>query len=68
MTMIHRDYSPYPADFDGDGCTDILWYRPDSPTDESPIWRCQPQTRTFECDEPSSPPENGYPVGHGGAY
>jgi hypothetical protein len=68
MSVIHRDYSPYPADFDGDGCTDILWYRADSPTSESPLWRCQPETRTFGCDEPVSHPENGYPIGYGGAY
>ena len=27
-----------------------------------------PQTRSFECDSPISPPEQGYPVGYGGAY
>ncbi len=65
---IHRDYSPYVADFDQDGCTDILWYRPDEPLNESPLWRCVPGERDFSCDPPVTPPDEGYPIGYGGAY
>lgn len=62
------DYSPYVADFDGDGCSDILWYRPDDPQRRSPLWRCVPAQREFVCDPPVVTPEHGYPVGYGGAY
>ncbi|MFO7561807.1 MAG: hypothetical protein R6X02_04135 [Enhygromyxa sp.] len=64
----NRDYSPYVADFDDDGCSDILWYQPTDPARLSPIWRCLPDQRDFACDSPVTPPPRGYPVGFGGAY
>ncbi|PRP96515.1 FG-GAP repeat protein [Enhygromyxa salina] len=62
------DYSPYVADFDGDGCSDILWYKPDNPKHESPLWRCVPNQRDFVCEPPVTTPTSAYPVGFGGAY
>jgi hypothetical protein len=64
----HHDYSPYVADFDDDGCSDIFWYKPDDPNRESPIWRCIPHSRDFDCDPPQSAPAGAYPIGFGGAY
>lgn len=64
----HRDYSPYVADFDDDGCSDILWFRPDDPSGGSPIWRCVPRQRDFECDAPQPTPPGAYPIGFGGSY
>lgn len=61
----HRDYSPYVADFDDDGSSDILWFRPGN---LSPIWRGVPGERAFACDPPVAPPPGAYPVGFGGAY
>lgn len=64
----HRDYSPYVADFDDDGCSDILWYKPDDPDLESPLWRCVPNQRDFICEAPVTTPVGAYPVGFGGGY
>ncbi|KIG12932.1 hypothetical protein DB30_00888 [Enhygromyxa salina] len=63
-----QDYSPYVADFDDDGCSDILWYKPDDPSMESPLWRCLPNERDFACEPPLVTPAAAYPVGFGGAY
>jgi hypothetical protein len=68
VLSTHRDYSPYIADFDDDGCSDIFWYKPDDPDRISPIWRCLPQSQDFDCDAPQSAPASSYPIGFGGAY
>jgi hypothetical protein len=65
---VHQDYSPYVGDFDDDGCSDILWHRPQSPTDQSLLWRCLPGERAFACDMPMTTPADAYIVGFGGAY
>ena len=64
----NKDYSPYVADFDDDGCSDILWYQPTDPQRLSPVWRCTPGQREFACDSPVAPPAGAYPVGFGGGY
>jgi hypothetical protein len=68
VLSTHRDYSPYVADFDDDGCSDILWYKPDDPNLESPLWRCLPNDRDFACEPPLTTPAGAYPIGFGGAY
>jgi hypothetical protein len=68
VLSTHRDYSPYVADFDDDGCSDILWYKPDDPNQENPLWRCLPNERDFACEPPVVTPAGAYPVGFGGAY
>jgi hypothetical protein len=68
ILSTQQDYSPYVADFDDDGCSDILWYKPDDPNLESPLWRCLPNERDFACDPPLTTPAGAYPVGFGGAY
>ncbi|WP_165703878.1 FG-GAP repeat domain-containing protein, partial [Enhygromyxa salina] len=68
VLSTHRDYSPYVADFDDDGCSDILWYKPDDPNLESPLWRCLPNDLDFACEPPLTTPAGTYPVGFGGAY
>ena len=65
---IHGDYSPMVSDFDGDGCSDILWYDPTAEDDRSPIWRCLPGEQDFACDAPEAHPDDAYPLGYGGAY
>lgn len=62
----NMDTTPYADDFDGDGCTDILWYAPLA--DESELWRCLPQSRDFGCDGPVSTPRLAWPIGLGGPY
>jgi hypothetical protein len=68
LLSTNKDYSPYIADFDDDGCSDILWYQPTDPERLSPVWRCVPGQREFACDSPVIPPAQAYPVGFGGAY
>lgn len=68
LHTVHRDYSPYVADFDRDGCTDILWYQPDDPDQQSRIWRCLAGARDFACDPPVKHPQSSYPIGYGAAY
>ena len=60
---ISGDYVPYTEDFDGDGCTDILWYDPVAPNNPSPVWRCLPETKTFSCSDQLPTPKAAYPVG-----
>jgi hypothetical protein len=64
----NRDYSPYVADLDDDGCSDILWYNPKDPELQSPLWRCVPNQRDFICEPPITTPAGAYPVGFGGGY
>jgi hypothetical protein len=68
LLSTNKDYSPYVADFDDDGCSDILWYQPTDPERLSPVWRCLPREREFACDAPVIPPAQAYPVGFGGGY
>jgi hypothetical protein len=68
VLSTQQDYSPYVADFDDDGCSDILWYKPDDPNMDSPLWRCLPNERDFACEPPLVTPAGAYPVGFGGAY
>lgn len=56
----------YADDFDGDGCTDILWYAPLSDTSE--LWRCVPDARDFACEDAVATPRLAYPIGLGGSY
>lgn len=68
LYTVHRDYSPYVADFDQDGCSDILWFQPNDPMQQSRIWRCLGEDRDFACDPPVTHPSSAYPVGYGAAY
>lgn len=61
---INGDYSPVVSDFDGDGCSDILWHNPAHPERESPIWRCVGDG-TFACDTPVQAPADSFPIGSG---
>jgi hypothetical protein len=63
---VTSDTTPYADDFDGDGCTDILWYSPLS--DASELWRCLPQARDFGCEDSVPTPTLAYPIGLGGSY
>lgn len=60
---IQGDYVPYVEDFDGDGCTDILWYDPVGPDNGSPLWRCIPNEQDFECGEQLPAPKSAFPIG-----
>ncbi|WP_106088878.1 FG-GAP-like repeat-containing protein [Enhygromyxa salina] len=68
VLSTRRDYSPYVADFDDDGCSDILWYKPDDSGQGSPLWRCLPNEADFACEPPLTTPEGSYPVGFEGGY
>ncbi len=68
LLSTNKDYSPYIADFDDDGCSDILWFHPTDPERRSPVWRCVPGQREFACDSPVIPPPGAYPIGFGGLY
>jgi hypothetical protein len=61
--LIQGDYVPYVEDFDSDGCMDILWYDPVAPNNESPLWRCVPNQKTFSCGEKLPTPKTAYPIG-----
>jgi hypothetical protein len=61
--LIQGDYVPYVEDFDSDGCTDILWYDPVAPNNDSPVWRCVPNQKTFSCGERLPAPKTAYPIG-----
>lgn len=63
---LDMDTTPYADDFDGDGCTDILWYSPLS--EASDLWRCLPQARDFDCEAPVAAPRLSWPIGLGGPY
>jgi len=65
---VHKDYTPVVADFDNDGCTDVLWYDPTSENSQSPIWRCIPGEFDFECDVPQDTPLHAFPIGYGGSF
>ena len=56
------DYSPFPRDFNGDDCTDILWFAPHDTT--SPLWRSTCDGDFVE-DEAVTHPTGAYPVGYG---
>lgn len=60
--LVRGDYVPYVEDFDSDGCTDILWYDPVAPLNLSPVWRCVPEDKTFDCVDPLPTPKVGYPI------
>jgi hypothetical protein len=61
--LIQGDYVPYVEDFDSDGCTDILWYDPVAPDNNSPVWRCIPNQKTFSCGDHLPAPKKAYPIG-----
>jgi hypothetical protein len=61
--LIQGDYVPYVEDFDSDGCTDILWYDSVAPDNNSPLWRCVPNQKTFSCGEQLPAPKPAYPIG-----
>lgn len=65
---VRRDYTPVVADFDDDGCTDILWYDAASELPESPVWRCLPAESDFTCDPPQNTPPRAFPIGYGGSF
>jgi hypothetical protein len=65
---VHGDYTPVVADFDDDGCTDVMWYDATSDNPQSPVWRCIPGESDFECDPPRSTPPRTFPIGYGGSF
>lgn len=58
------DTSPHVADFDGDGCSDILWYAPEQSS--SRTWRSDCAGDFIE-DPPIATPR-AYPLGHGSGH
>jgi hypothetical protein len=66
---VSGDYAPFARDFNGDGCTDILWFAPHQAT--SPVWRAHcdlsqtPGFYGFFEDGQVTHPPDAYPVGYG---
>lgn len=66
---IHRDYTPHVADFDLDGCSDIMWYEANRPSSTPLVWTCMNEANDFDCQSGLELPTNGYLVGwNGGGY
>jgi len=60
--VVSEDSAPILRDFDGDGCTDILWFTPHLPT--SQLWQSQCNNSSF-LQTAVSPPAGSYPLGYG---
>jgi hypothetical protein len=59
---VSEDAAPILRDFDGDGCTDILWFTPHLPT--SQLWQSQCDSSSF-LQTTVTPPVDSYPLGYG---
>ena len=65
---VRGDYTPIVADFDDDGCTDVMWYDGTSDSPQTSIWRCILDEFDFDCHPPRSTPPKTFPIGYGGSF